>query len=159
VSVGQEIERKFLVDAVPDDVDLGAGLPILQGYLTADDAGVEVRVRRLGDRTFLTIKKGGGRMRVEEELEIDLARFERLWALTEGARLEKRRHRVPLSGNLIAEVDVYQGGLAPLRTVDVEFRDGDAAEAFDPPAWFGRELTEDARYRNRRLARLGLPSS
>ena len=42
-------------------------------------------------------------------------------------------------------------------TVEVEFEDADAAEAFSPPAWFSRELTGDARYSNTRLAMTGLP--
>ena len=42
-------------------------------------------------------------------------------------------------------------------TVEVEFEDAGAAEAFSPPAWFSRELTGDARYSNTRLAMAGLP--
>jgi CYTH domain-containing protein len=34
----------------------------------------------------------------------------------------------------------------------VEFADADTAASFQPPAWFGAEVTDDVRYRNRSLA-------
>jgi CYTH domain-containing protein len=41
---------------------------------------------------------------------------------------------------------------------EVEFEDLDDARAFVPPPWFGRELTDDVRYSNQRLAIEGLPA-
>jgi adenylate cyclase len=116
-----------------------------------------VRVRRVDDRSFLTIKKGPGRVRLEEEIAIDADRFERLWPLTSGRRVEKTRHRVELGDGVVAEIDVYGGGLEGLVTVDVEFPSEAAADAFVAPAWFGTEVTDDPRYRNQRLARDGMP--
>ena len=55
------------------------------------------------------------------------------------------------------ELDVYTGALEGLRVAEVEFPDDAAADAFEPPAWFGREVTDDARYKNRALARDGAP--
>ena len=57
-----------------------------------------------------------------------------------------------------AEIDLYKGPLAGLKTAEVEFEDTAAADAFSPPAWFARELTEDGRYSNTRLAIEGLPA-
>lgn len=154
-----EIERKFLV---PDPGTLPAGLEshvserIEQGYLALDD-GVEVRVRRRGTRSFLTVKSGGGRRRVEEELEIDAARFGRLWPLTEGRRVRKTRTYVPAGDGLTIELDVYDGELAGLLVAEVEFGSERDADAFEPPAWVGREVTDDARYKNRALALDGRP--
>lgn len=150
---GVEIERKFLVAESPH---IDEGERIDQGYLAFTEAGVEVRIRRRADRTFLTVKKGGGRSRLEEEIEIERDRFERLWPLTEGARVEKVRHRVPL-GDAVAEVDVYRGAHAGLVMVDVEFDSEAAADRFVAPDWFGAEVTDDPRYRNQQLARDGLP--
>jgi len=50
----------------------------------------------------------------------------------------------------------YAGDLAGLTMIDVEFGSEAAAERVRPPGWFGREITDDPRYRNRRLARDGL---
>src|SRR5688500_15017361 len=102
-----EIERKFLLRRAPDEMP--AGESIEQGYLAIAPDGVEVRVRRRAGRSTLTVKSGPAHVRVEEELDIDDRRFEALWALTEGRRIDKVRHVVPLGDGLTAELDVYEG--------------------------------------------------
>jgi adenylate cyclase len=152
---GVEIERKFLVDRLPDD--LPEGQPIEQGYLAISGDGVEVRVRRRGDDTTLTIKSGPGMVRIEEEFAIDARRFESLWPLTEGRRVTKTRHVVPLGGNLAAELDVYSGTHEGLMTAEVEFSSAEQSDSFRPPDWLSRELTGDRRYANQALAVDGKP--
>ena len=152
---GQEIERKFLVSEVPSDAGLDAGEELRQGYL-ALDGGTEVRLRFESGGAWLTIKHGGGRVRVEESLAVEPRQAEALWALTEGRRVEKLRRRTELDG-LVVELDVYAGALEGLLVAEVEFADEAAADAFRPPAWFGDEVTEDERYKNRTLACDGRP--
>ena len=41
---------------------------------------------------------------------------------------------------------------------ELEFPDEDAARGFEPPAWLGREVTEDDAYKNRALAVEGRPA-
>jgi CYTH domain-containing protein len=53
VAAGHEIERKFLVSAIPDI--RGPGTRILQGYLPLASEDTELRVRRKGDDTVLTV--------------------------------------------------------------------------------------------------------
>jgi adenylate cyclase len=154
---GIEIERKFLVEELPDGLDSYPHREIEQGYLAITD-DVEVRVRRYGDLAFLTIKSAGGESRIEEEIEIDQRRFDALWPLTEGRRIEKRRYRLPGGEGLTIELDVYRGRLEGLITAEVEFGSLADAAAFTPPDWLGRELTDEPRYKNKRLATDGLPS-
>jgi len=154
---GIEIERKFLVDVLPDDLDTHPSREIEQGYLAITD-DVEVRLRRYGDQTFLTVKSSGGEARVEEEIDIEPRRFEVLWPLTEGRRIQKRRHVIPAGDGLKVELDIYHGDLNGLLVAEVEFDSAAAAEGFAPPAWFGREVTDDPRYKNKRLAIEGPPS-
>ena len=113
--------------------------------------------RRDGAAAMLTIKSTGGRSRVEEELHLEPDRFERLWPLTEGRRIEKTRYEIPAAHDLVIELDVYAGGLDGLVVAEVEFGSDEAADAFDPPPWFGPEVTDDARYKNQRLACDGAP--
>ena len=153
---GVEIERKFVVDRLPDG--LGEGEEIEQGYLVIGDDGVEARIRRRGSQTTLTVKSGPGMVRTEEELAIDARRFESLWPLTEGRRVSKTRHLVPLGAGVTAELDVYAGEHDGLLTAEIEFESVEASEAFDPPAWLGREVTGDARYANQALALHGRPA-
>jgi CYTH domain-containing protein len=148
-----EIERKFLLRDLPAEYGLHAHEMIRQGY-----AADGLRFRQRGDAYFETRKIGTGLVMEEHEREIGREEFEAAWPTTEGRRLEKTRTEVPLPGGLVAEVDVFLGALAGLRYVEVEFDDEASARAFVPPAWFGREVTDDLRYRNSALARLGLPA-
>ena len=152
---GVEIERKFLPARLPDG--LAAGERLEQGYLAVAPDGTEVRIRRRAGRSTLTVKSGPAHVRVEEEIEIDDRRFEALWALTEGRRIAKTRHLVPLGDGLTAEVDVYAETLDGLLTAEVEFPSASASEAFAPPGWLGDEVTGDARYANQSLALHGAP--
>ena len=152
-----EIERKYLVDGAPD-LDGTEAVEIEQGYLAlADDrGGAEVRLRRKAGELLLTVKVGTGRTRAEEEIELDRERFESLWSLTEGRRLVKTRHLIPY-GELEIELDVYGGGLAGLLVAEVEFEDERAADEFEPPDWFGLEVTGNREYMNETLATRGMP--
>jgi adenylate cyclase len=149
-----EVERKFLIEEMPVDFAIGRGIEISQGYLAiGDDA--EVRLRRKGARCYLTVKEGSGLARSEYEISLDPDRFDCLWPATAGRRLSKVRYEVPV-GALTAELDQYSDELAGLITVEVEFPSVAEASVFNPPEWFGRELTEDPRYANRCLAVDGL---
>jgi CYTH domain-containing protein len=152
-----EIERKFLVPAPPAQLDEEERVDIAQGYLAAGEDGSEVRLRRAGERLWLTAKRGAGMVRGEFEVELHAEQFDALWPATEGRRLVKTRHTIPI-GERSVELDVYSGRLSGLVVAEVEFPSVEAARHFVPPPWFGTEVTEDQRFKNRRLAEEGLPA-
>lgn len=155
--MASEIERKFLVGEPPEGLDRYESTRIEQGYVAVDDVA-EVRVRRRDGETTLTVKSKPGRTRVEEECPIDADRFESLWALTEGRRVVKTRHLIPLAG-VTVELDVYDGALSGLWTAEVEFASEAESDAWQPPEWLGREVTGDPRYANQSLALHGRPGA
>lgn len=157
MSGGTEIERKFLVAELPD-LDGARAVPIRQGYLTDKADSVEIRLRQKGETYLTTMKKGAGLERMECEAEISQAHFDLFWPATEGRRVEKTRWICQLAGGVTFELDVFEGSLAPLVLVEVEFATVEAASGFRPPAWFGRDVTEDARYSNASLAAAGAPT-
>jgi adenylate cyclase len=155
--VAVEIERKFLVsspDAMPDASEVRQ---IAQGYLAVTE-DTEVRVRRLGEGAFLTVKRGHGEVRREEEIELSAEQFDALWPLTEESRLEKRRHYVEHDG-LKFEVDVFGGDLKGLVVAEVEFPSEEKSSRFGPPEWLGDEVTGDRRYESQSLALRGRPDA
>jgi CYTH domain-containing protein len=154
--MGIEIERKFVLSRRPEELDDAPSDRIEQGYLAITDDGIEVRVRRIGERTVLTVKQGSGERRLEEEVDIPEATFDALWPLTDGRRIEKRRFPLDRDGHQI-EVDVYAGALEGLIVAEIEFESEPASAAFEPPGWLGTEVTGDARYANQRLALEGMP--
>jgi adenylate cyclase len=154
MAAGREIERKFLVSEPPPD--LGAGTPISQGYLALTSDEAELRVRRKGDATVLTVKSGAGLDRGEQEVAIPPEVFDALWPLTEGRRIEKERLELP-HGDATVELDRFGGALDGLLVAEVEFDSTEASERFEAPEWFGREVTDDPAYSNRSLAERGRP--
>jgi adenylate cyclase len=149
-----EVERKFLVPKAPEWLDRCRFDQIEQAYL-AITPDWEFRVRRKGGETLLTVKHGSGARRTEVEVEIAEEQFQSLIALSEAA-IAKRRHYVE-GGDVTIEVDTYEGDLEGLVVAEVEFDSDAAAGAFDPPAWFGDEVTGDKRWRNQQLALNGAP--
>jgi CYTH domain-containing protein len=154
VAAGHEIERKFLVSAIPENP--GPGTRILQGYLPLTSEGTELRVRRKGDETVLTVKRGRGLDRTEQEVAISAEVFETLWLLTEGHRIQKTRYELP-HGEATIELDEFGGQLEGLLVAEVEFDSLQASEAFKEAEWLGRDVTDDPAYANRTLAERGRP--
>ena len=113
-----EIERKFLVAAMPD-LSLADRSSLRQGYLTVPEDSVEVRLRQTDETFVLCVKSGEGIVRGEREIEISEAQFEMLWPQTEGRRVVKTRWVGQLDGGLTYELDIFEGDLAPLVMVEV----------------------------------------
>lgn len=151
-----EIERKFLVSVAPD-LSGATSAKIRQGYLTSPEDSVEIRLRDTDGVCVMTFKSGEGVVRVERELPVTQAQFDTLWPETDGRRVEKTRWTGALPGGLVFEYDDFEGALAPLKMVEVEFTSEEAAHAFVPPDWFGQDVTRDKRFKNKAMALNGLP--
>ena len=93
-----------------------------------------------------------GAVREEREIGITADQFGALWPATVGKRLTKIRYKLP-SDRLTIEVDIYEGIHRGLTVAEVEFPDRHACEKFQPPDWFGEEVTNNPRYSNVVLAR------
>lgn len=154
-----ERERKFLVAQLPDLDALDPPAVLRQGYLAQGD-GASTRVRGSngpnGEQFTLTVKSGASTDRLELELPISAEQFEAAWQRTAGQRVSKRRYLIPYGVHTI-ELDVFDEQLAGLVIAEVEFLDPASLAAFEPPAWFGDEVTDDARYQNAALATDGAP--
>lgn len=154
---GMEIERKFLLDTLPDDIEQQPHNLIQQGYIVTDSSN-EVRVRAKGEKHYLTIKQGSGLSRNEVEIAISEDQFAALWRLTVNSRVEKIRYDYPGHTSLI-EIDVYNDVLFPLKVAEVEFTSVEESREFEAPAFFGREVTEDKSFKNASLAANGIPET
>ncbi len=144
-----EIERKFLVTADGWRDDVVASSEIEQGYVAVDET-VGVRVRRLDDKGFLTVKgSGDGVVRPEFEYEIPLDDVRKMLdTLCLVGKLSKTRYFVEQNGQCW-EVDVFDGANEGLVLAEIEL---DAKHAdFARPDWLGDEVTDDIRYLNARL--------
>lgn len=147
-----EIERKYLIDRLPDGLDAWPSRPIEQAYLCTDPV---VRVRQDGDSFYLTYKGRGLMAREEYNLPLTEEAYRHLLAKADGNILTKVRYRIPLEGtDLTVELDIFSGKFDGLVLAEVEFPDQETAESFTPPEWFGREVTFTGEYQNSRLSQL-----
>lgn len=143
-----EIERKFLILRLPEHLDDYPKQRIEQAYLSTDPV---VRIRRLDDAYILTCKGEGLLTREEREMPLSAAAYRRLLPKAEGMVIEKDRFCIPC-GPYTIELDVFGGALAPLVLAEVEFPTKEEAAAFEPPDWFGEEVTYDPAYTNAHLS-------
>lgn len=148
----REVERKFLVTSPPDPLSQHPSVHLRQGYIVLD-AGETLRIRdKEGGGSKLTVKRGRGLSRLEAEIPLEPKQAAALWPLAGDRVLSKTRYEIP-DGDGVLELDLYEGALEGLATVEREFESETEAQAWRGPAWVGPELTDDARYTNARLAR------
>ena len=143
-----EIERKFLVigDGWRPDKP---GQRYCQGYISKGNA--TVRVRRVGEAAFLTIKgPPNGAVRAEFEYSIPVDHAEELLRnFCRKPLVEKIRHRILFEGHCWF-VDVFGGKHQGLVLAEIEL--DHLGETFKMPPWIGREVTNDRRYGNSSLS-------
>lgn len=145
-----EIERKFLVKTLPEDLENYEKQHIAQGYLSVNPV---VRIRRSNEDYYLTYKGKGLMAREEYNLPLNAESFEHMLPKIDGILIDKIRYLIPLDEKHTAELDIFQGQLAPLRLVEVEFERMEDAEAFVAPEWFGDDVTNSGKYHNSNLSR------
>lgn len=151
---GVEIERKYLLDSLPR---MGRRVPrarIDQGWIPG--TRLQERVRRVREgrdtRWYRTVKSGRGLRRIEIEEETSRPIFDRLWRLTLGHRVHKRRYTREDDG-LLWEIDQFLD--RDLILAEVELATTDAEVRI--PAWLEphivREVTGEDAYVNVNLAK------
>lgn len=146
-----EIERKFLIKKLPENLESYPYKEIEQGYLNTAPV---VRIRRSNDKYTLTYKGSGLMVREEYNLPLTAESFAHLKEKIDGRLIQKRRYLIPYNDRLTIELDIFGGDLAPLQLAEVEFETEDEANAFTPPEWFGKDVTFSSQYHNSTLSQL-----
>lgn len=158
-----EIERKFTIKQLPDNLEEYPFLHIEQAYLCAIPV---VRVRKEDNDYILTYKGSGMMAREEHNLALNEEAYYHLRAKADGNIISKKRYLIPLINptfkegfptppsdyELTIELDVFDPPFAPLIMAEVEFGSKEAAEAFIPPAWFDEDVTYRQEYHNSYMA-------
>lgn len=145
-----EIERKYLVKSLPENLEKYEQKRIAQGYLSTNPV---LRIRRSNEEYFLTYKGPGLMAREEHEFPLTAEAFEHMLPKIDGILIDKIRYLIPLGEGHTAELDVFQGVLAPLRLVEVEFASLEDANNFVAPDWFGDDVSNSGEYHNSNLSK------
>lgn len=141
-----EIERKFLVRGSFQKF-AESSVKVVQVYLSKDPFRI-VRVRKMDERAFITIKSGTkdlGLSRLEWEFEIPPEEADDLIKISLPGRIAKTRYYVP-NGKHIWEVDVFHDRNEGLIIAEIELSSVD--EEFEKPDWIGEEVTGNPDYYN-----------
>ena len=144
------IRRKFLLGSLP--AIEAAPMDITQGWIPGKTLQLSFeRVVSGGEERFYrTVGNGSGASRMELEAE-NREVFERLWPLTEGRQVRKRRYRIA-EGDRVWEVDEF----LDRELVIAEIALHGSHEELALPDWLGphvvREITGEDRYVDENLA-------
>lgn len=144
-----EIERKYLIHKLPENLSQYEKREIEQGYLCTEPV---VRIRRSNEKYTLTYKGRGLLMREEYNLPLTQESFEHLRPKIDGILIAKTRYLIPLTEQLTIELDVFSGELEGLLLAEVEFETEEDANRFVPPEWFGEDVTFSTEYHNSTLS-------
>lgn len=147
--MGQEIERKYLVDHNKwQQIDKPTGSLYRQGYLLID-TNKTIRIRQTPTKGFLTIKgRSIGATRPEYEYEIPFDEAKELLDNFSISELSKIRYKITFA-NKVWEVDEFLGDNTGLIVAEIELTSED--ESFGIPAWIANEVTGDEKYYNSSL--------
>ena len=139
-----EIERKYLVSGLPDNIDSYPCRLIEQGYLNTSPV---VRVRRDNNDYYLTYKGSGMMAREEYNLPLNKEAYEHLIIIT------KKRYEIPDGNGHTIELDIFEGLFAGTVLAEVEFPTIEEANSYTAPSWFIKDVTNDSAYHNSNMSK------
>lgn len=175
-----EIERKFTIRALPDNLADYTCLQMRQAYLCTEPV---VRIRQENDRYYLTYKGSGLMAREEANLPLTKEAFHHLLPKADGLVITKDRYVIPIKTpefdrdalirfakeedpsagkeqilkelsrlQLKIELDIFTVP-RDLIMAEIEFPSIAIAKAYQPPDWFADDVTNDPRYHNSNISK------
>lgn len=166
--MNKEIERKFAVKYLPENLNVESIVHIKQAFIYRDKLTL-IRIRDIKESYpkdkqiyIYTLKTKGDieynnnydvAKKYEIENEIDKELFDKLIKNKISNIIEKTRIKIPIENNLKVEIDIYYDYLEGLLTAEIEFPNEELANKFQKPAWLGKELGYK-KLSNRKLAEM-----
>lgn len=154
--MNKEIERKYAVKYLPDDIKIEAIHEIEQSFIYHDKNTI-IRIRKIETiqknrknlEYIYTVKTKGDiqydkkdsiAQKYEIESNITKNEYEQLLLKRISNKITKTRIVVPIQNNLKVEIDIYYDYLQGLLTAEVEFPNEEEANQFNKPNWLGEEI-------------------
>ncbi len=145
-----EIEKKFLLKNLPDDLERYEKWDIEQCYLCSSPV---IRIRKKNEEYILTYKnrppKKEKDLCMSEEVELPLTKesYLHLKEKADGLCIEKTRYLIPYE-NYVIELDVFHGEQKGILLAEVEFDTVEDSKKFMAPSWFAEDVSDDYHYSN-----------
>jgi CYTH domain-containing protein len=131
-----------------------AGTLVRQGYFP-EPPERSTHVQLTGEAGHLVLASHSAKGPVEDAAEISPHQAEALLALCAG-RVEYLSIAIGIDSHVASIQRFVAPG--PLDLISMAFRDDKTARKFQPPAWFGPEVSADPRYHLRSIALAGPPA-
>lgn len=157
-----EIERKFTIKSLPDNLEQYPFHHIEQAYLNTEPV---IRIRKQDDECYLTYKGKGLMAREEYNLPLNEQSYYHLREKADGNVISKKRYLIPIgkpefkaeynspiARSLTIELDIFDVPFENLIIAEVEFPNQEMAEAFIPVDWFLEDVTNNPEYHNSNLS-------
>lgn len=152
--MNKEIERKYSVNDLPNNIKISKIVDIEQAFIYRDNNTI-IRIRKVTEKKkqttqyIYTIKTKGDiqykadsniAKKYEIESYISEEQYEELIQRKISNIINKTRIDIPIEKELKVEVDIYYNYLDGLLTAEIEFPNEEIAKTFNKPTWLGKEL-------------------
>jgi len=138
-----EIEKRYLVRFLPDLKD-SEKVEMIDVYMPEITPHAKLRARKIGSKYELTKKvrktQENQYVMTEQTIEIVPEEFDFIYSKS-SRKIEKDRYYYKYNDNII-EIDVFKGKHQGLIIAEVEFKDLQSLEQFNPPEFFGKEINK-----------------
>ena len=151
----QEIERKYAVNYLPEDLKIKDIIDIEQAFIYRDINTI-IRIRKIQNKKNNSIEyiytvKTKGDIEYGENFEKIANVYEIENSIQENEYNELIKNKIsnvikktrivrPIENNLHVEMDVYYEYLDGFLTAEIEFPNEDIANTFKKPKWLGEEI-------------------
>lgn len=151
---GTEIEKKYKIRKLPEDLEKYQKIEIEQSYLNYG-CDPTLRTRRYNEDEYILsykAKKKGNKsdLSVHREVELPISEeaYENLKAKADGRVIRKTRYVVPLGDGLKAEIDMFRDFFEGVCYAEIEFESEEQANNYSTPDWLGEDVSSEKKLKN-----------
>lgn len=152
-----EIEKKYKVKRLPENLDRFEHKSIEQSYLNKGGAPIRLRKFINGNQICCVLSKKariteGSFECIEHNIELPEDIYQELLNAKEGRTIIKTRYKIPLTNGLNIDLDVFHDFFEGVCIAEIEYESIEQANNYRVPDWLGEELTNSEKLTNSYMA-------
>lgn len=141
-----EIEKKYRVKRLPENLENFEHKTIEQSYLNKGGAPIRLRKFIKDDQIRCIFSKKariveGSFECIEHNIELPENIYQELLNAKEGRTIIKTRYKIPLTAGLSIDLDVFHDFFEGVCVAEIEYQSVEQANHYIIPDWLGEELT------------------
>jgi len=155
---GVEIEKKYRVIKLPEDIEKYKKIEIEQSYLNHGSKPT-LRLRKYNENEYILSYKARKKeyrddLSVCDEVELPLSKesYEHLRNKIDGRTIYKTRYVIPLDDGLKVEIDKFKEFFDGVCFAEIEFKSEEQANSYKIPDWLGEDISNQKRVKNGYMA-------